>query len=204
MKLSQTDWSVNNSGARMSQESKKHKILKAARELFVVHGYAGTSIGKIAKLAGVNHSLIFHHFNNKDQLWLAVKLEILNKSEQVKPIIPKTTLPLHKFLSQAYRHLLDFYQNHPDIVRLIYWQRLEVSDQQYVRSSNYNDWVIAIKDYQTQKIINPSLRADFVASSIISSACSLGLDKYVLLGSSEDIDDYIEFCIEGFIKMFQA
>ena len=49
------------------------KIVTAASELFVKQGYAATSISQIAKRANVTHSLIFHHYSNKQELWLASK-----------------------------------------------------------------------------------------------------------------------------------
>ena len=49
----------------MSQDkSTKEKILAAAKELFLAHGFAGASMGEIGRQAAVNHSLLFYHFKN--------------------------------------------------------------------------------------------------------------------------------------------
>lgn len=53
--------------------SKKDNILTEALSLFATHGYAHVSLSMIAKQAGVTKSLIFHHFENKEQLWETVK-----------------------------------------------------------------------------------------------------------------------------------
>jgi len=52
---------------KLPEEKTDYKILVSARELFVKHGFSGTSMGKIAMKANVNHSLIFHHFGNKQK-----------------------------------------------------------------------------------------------------------------------------------------
>ncbi|MCH9644220.1 MAG: TetR/AcrR family transcriptional regulator [Gammaproteobacteria bacterium] len=185
------------------EASKKQRILAAARELFVQHGYAGTSMGKIAKLAGINHSLIFHHFGNKEKLWLAVKMEIVAESEKNEAMIPATDLSLRQFLEKSFSNLLNFYKHYPDIVRMIHWQRLEINAEKYVRSKRYDEWVAAIKVYQARGDINSTLRPDFVASSIISAACSISLDGYVLLESQDEEGDYVNFCVESLLRSLQ-
>jgi AcrR family transcriptional regulator len=62
--------------AQPRADKTRRLILKAAIVLFSRHGYAGTKILAIAKKARVNHSLIFHHFENKKSLWVAAKQQI--------------------------------------------------------------------------------------------------------------------------------
>lgn len=52
--------------------SGRERLLTAAAEEFSRHGYAGASIAAIAGRAGVGKSTIFHHFESKDALYLAV------------------------------------------------------------------------------------------------------------------------------------
>ncbi|QOC21517.1 TetR/AcrR family transcriptional regulator [Wenzhouxiangella sp. AB-CW3] len=52
--------------------SGRQRLLTAAAEEFSEHGYAGASIAAIAARAGVGKSTIFHHFESKDALYLAV------------------------------------------------------------------------------------------------------------------------------------
>src|SRR3990167_6437866 len=65
------------------------KILKAARKLFVESGFAGTSMGKIATKANINHSLIFHRFGSKEGLWKAVKQSIVEEANKLSPTLPE-------------------------------------------------------------------------------------------------------------------
>jgi len=43
----------------------------AARELFAVQGFAGTSVRAVATAAGVDAALVHHYFGTKDDLFLA-------------------------------------------------------------------------------------------------------------------------------------
>src|ERR1700722_3798495 len=84
----------------LKAESTPEKILVAARTLFIEHGFAGTSMGLIASKAKVNHSLLFHHFGNKKNLWLAVKEEIVNEGKEIYSILPSLDQPLDRFFKE--------------------------------------------------------------------------------------------------------
>jgi TetR/AcrR family transcriptional regulator len=52
--------------------SSAERILSAAETLFAEQGFDATSMNDIARLAGVSKANIFHHFNSKNELYLAV------------------------------------------------------------------------------------------------------------------------------------
>lgn len=59
-------------GRRGDAAPGRERLLAAAAEEFSQHGYAGASIAAIAARAGVGKSTIFHHFESKEALYLAV------------------------------------------------------------------------------------------------------------------------------------
>lgn len=58
-------------GRRPGGPDTRGAILAAARELFAVHGYRGTTIRGVAGAAGVDPALVHHYFGSKDDLFLA-------------------------------------------------------------------------------------------------------------------------------------
>jgi AcrR family transcriptional regulator len=66
--------------------SKKKVILLAATALFSEKGYEGASIAELSKMTGAAGGTIFHHFRNKEDLFLnilgEIKAEILNSFDQ--------------------------------------------------------------------------------------------------------------------------
>lgn len=58
--------------------SKKDNILLAAQEIFAQHGYAGTTMKMVAEKAGVASGLVFHYFENKENLFMAAGSEIID------------------------------------------------------------------------------------------------------------------------------
>ena len=98
------------------QQDLKGQILDRAEDLFAEHGYAATSIRRIADRAGVNPALVHYYFGNKKALLQSVierSLEPLGKaiaamSEQ------QETSP-----SAIARLLLSMTAEHPNIPRLL-------------------------------------------------------------------------------------
>lgn len=63
--------------------SKKEKILIAAQELFARCGYAGTTMKMVAEQAGVASGLVFHYFDNKENLFMAAGSELIDTMTMV-------------------------------------------------------------------------------------------------------------------------
>ena len=64
-------------------EATQTRILRAAEELFVRHGFDGTRIDAIAEAARSNKRMIYVYFGNKEQLYL----EVLKRNfEKVIPL----------------------------------------------------------------------------------------------------------------------
>ncbi len=64
-------------------KSKKDALLKAAKELFGEYGYVETTFKKISEKAGVALGLLTHHYGNKEKLFLAAGLDVLENFLQV-------------------------------------------------------------------------------------------------------------------------
>ena len=56
------------------------KILQAASALFAQRGYAAVSISDVAQAAGLVKSAIYHHFESKETLFIAVLREVSRQS----------------------------------------------------------------------------------------------------------------------------
>jgi AcrR family transcriptional regulator len=61
-----------NQMATATKPSSRERILEAARELFWVNGYEATSVAEILEKAGVNSGSLYHYFDSKEDLLLAV------------------------------------------------------------------------------------------------------------------------------------
>ncbi len=65
-----------------SEQTSRDKILDAAEALFAKRGYAGVGLSELAEVVGLGKSSLFHHFENKAQLYAAVAARILRRIEE--------------------------------------------------------------------------------------------------------------------------
>src|SRR5215469_16619241 len=59
---------------------KRGAIIDAAAELFLRHGYLGTSMDQIAAQAAVSKPTVYNHFPDKEQLFTEIVLGALDRS----------------------------------------------------------------------------------------------------------------------------
>lgn len=105
--------------------SKKQKILDESLALFATHGFAQVSISMIAKQAGVTKSLIFHHFENKEQLWETVKESFFKRyAENQMNLFESEKEPL-ELIRKSMRYYFEFVKNNPLIPRFFAYAHLE-------------------------------------------------------------------------------
>lgn len=104
----------------------REKIIAAARELFVQHGFAGSSLGDIAKLAKINQSLIHHHFGSKQDLWNVVRDEIYDDyvDDALKFIEQSHDDDAAKMIKSLLSMRFKFLKAHPELARIMAWQSL--------------------------------------------------------------------------------
>lgn len=131
-------------------------ILEASEKQFVEKGYSGTSIGAIAKEAGINQSLIYHYFEDKKALWREVKSHIVQKAlgdDNLKKA------PALQSLDELLDHLVTkrlnlFFQN-KNLVRMLLWQALEEKSENISGTSQewLDSWMQEIASLQKQKKI---------------------------------------------------
>ncbi len=63
--------------------TKKEALLYAAKELFGEYGYAETTFKKVSEKANVALGLLTHHYGNKERLFLAAGMDVLDEFVKV-------------------------------------------------------------------------------------------------------------------------
>jgi TetR/AcrR family transcriptional regulator, regulator of autoinduction and epiphytic fitness len=73
---------ANHNLERSKSAEKSAAILKGAMQEFLKHGYAGSSMDKIAKVAGVSKATVYSHFGDKESLFNAVIQDLVKEKFQ--------------------------------------------------------------------------------------------------------------------------
>ncbi len=160
-----------NKPKRKSGDQTREAILCAARKLFVKRGFGATSLFEIAKDANVNHSLIFHHFGSKQNLWKTVKQSLANQTEQDQLEAVDTEHGLRTFLTKIITERFEFYSKHADMLKMADWQRLEEESDSLMGGTSVSpdSWRDSIILLQQRKEIKPGLDPDGVCLLIMLS-----------------------------------
>ena len=183
----------------------KKKILQTAANLFVKEGFQGISISQIAKKAEINQSLIYHYFKSKEDLWKSVKnyyVETYTSKEQLELNAEKG---LREILKQIVNSRLDFYEQHPEVLRMIGWQRLETTKNKIMGGTYFSpdNWKEVFLELQKQgkikKEVNLEMMILFISSLIMGA---LTEDYKNIFTNKNDRSSYIDLIIETCMQTF--
>jgi TetR/AcrR family transcriptional regulator len=111
-----------------SSASSKDRILEAAGQVFREKGFAGASMQVISRKAGVSKSLLYHHFNSKQELWRAMVEQCFQRSgilERFYSIVSSGDMGSLADFARGEEGLFHFLGRNPGVVRMMNWLDLE-------------------------------------------------------------------------------
>jgi len=144
----------------------RRRLLQAARAEFTAHGIAGARVERIASGANANKAQIYQYYGDKDGLFDAV-LESFTEEAVGAVLIDANDLPAYA------ARLFDYHFDHPDLLRLVTWARLEgrtTPSTQAQRTTSYRRRSEAIKKAQQDGRVNDALSAAHILDLIESLA----------------------------------
>lgn len=111
------DNATHSGPGRPKDPEKRRAILDAAKNLFIQHGYQGTSMDTVASLAGVSKLTVYSHFSDKERLFIEA---VMASCEELLPAPCfefRDDLSLRSMLltiARAFEHLI----NSPESLQL--------------------------------------------------------------------------------------
>src|SRR5215468_4416343 len=113
---------------RAGSEERRRRVLAAARACFGEAGFAGATVGAIARGAGVSNGLLYQFFRGKEHLFEVVLGEIL--ADWVRAMVPRDAAgeSASAALEGMFRRSVEFCRRHPLLPALLRGdQALELS-----------------------------------------------------------------------------
>jgi len=165
-------------------EQKKEQILQAAFKVLLRHGIEGFSLSRVAANADITTSLIFHYFENKHALILALTDKILEQYalfiehhlDQKKELTPAG---FERFVDSLFTHI----QGNSTTVE-----------------GFYACYYMGLRDEAIRKALFSCLEA---VQGILYKNLALFADKgFISLSNAELAIGYIISCASGLFKMF--
>lgn len=180
-----------------AKKDTKSKILKAARKLFVKGGFNGTSMAAIRDLAGVNHALLFYYFKNKENLWDEVRHSIVEDSKIYDKVLPKGDLKAKDFIKGFVENFAKFNVDHPDMLSLLNWQRLEGGKITVGDTPSFKAWIEAFESYQKKGQMKNDFNAPYLIYTILSTLCASEMDNCAFIKGKEGQRDFVKYITES-------
>ena len=103
----------------------KDEILQAATDLFAENGFDAVSVSSIACRAGTSKANVFHHFGNKDALYLAVMRDACARFASAVERLGDHTAGFDERVRGFVRDDLELMRSQPDRAHLILREVLE-------------------------------------------------------------------------------
>ncbi len=111
----------------------REAILAAARDEFAAFGLGGARVERIAERAGVNKKLLYHYFEDKDDLFRAVMEEAYLHIRQAEQALHLTDLPPAEAVRKLTEFTWNYYLAHPEFLTLLNSENLHRA--RHVKSS---------------------------------------------------------------------
>lgn len=196
--------SVNKKRVLDAAKTRK-KILEAAAILFVKNGFDGISISQIAKKAEINQSLIYHYFDSKEDLWKSVKNYYVETYVNKDDLKIDQEKGLKDILRQIVYSRLEFYGKHPEILRMMGWQKLETDKNKLVGGTLFSpdNWKEVFSQLQKEGKIKADINLDMMILFITSLiAGALTEDYKDILNNQKEKERYINLIMESCMQAF--
>ncbi len=122
--------------SKQTREEKEHtskdKILNAAEKIFSEKGFDGARISKIGKAAGVNPSLLYYYYEDKEDILHALMGRAIKETENVLDRnFAKITEVNEKVIDNFIRDIMLFLENKKQILKIMLTELLKGDHQNY-------------------------------------------------------------------------
>jgi AcrR family transcriptional regulator len=113
-------------------EPTPERLLRVSAKLFAKQGLAGTSMREIARETGITQAAIYHHFPNKEALYLeAVRTLYREKMQSLSDVLDLEAPPPEKLRQLVWR-MLELMDADPDF-RHVYYREMMEGDEERLR-----------------------------------------------------------------------
>ncbi|UCD28337.1 MAG: TetR/AcrR family transcriptional regulator [Planctomycetota bacterium] len=168
--------------ARMKAEDRREQLLESAAHCFARYGYRGTTTVKIAAEAGISEPIIYRHFKNKHDLFIAL-IEKVGKNvfQNWQEAMKQAQTPLDKLKIMLYRNPATADPWTQSVYQVLFHAATEVSEPaiQQAILDHYEHYVQSlssiIREAQEADQIRNDVPAEWLAWQIIHAAVGFAM-----------------------------
>lgn len=110
---------------RRNAAQSRERLLRAARDEFAQHGFAGARVDRIVRKASSNPRMIYHYFGSKQGLYIAVLEDALGSLRAQELRLDVEHLDPVEGLVQLFDFMTDHFEANQSLVRLLTNENLQ-------------------------------------------------------------------------------
>ncbi|GEL76496.1 TetR/AcrR family transcriptional regulator [Tenuibacillus multivorans] len=150
----------------------REKIINAAKQLFIEHGYRKTTVSMISMQAGVGYGTAYNHFpNGKDDIFLAVIEEVMDEFYEIanNEYTVSSKEEAYQFIYRNVESLFSLANKHQEILKVFHetiWLSSSIHEKWEDISQRFIIRVGRNVEYAVEKGLarNPDYDPDIVGS----------------------------------------
>ncbi|MCU1644315.1 MAG: putative transcriptional regulator, TetR family [Nocardia sp.] len=162
----------------------KERILAAASTEFAEYGVAGARVDRIAANAQANKRAIYDYFGDKKALFAAVLENLMTE-------LAEAVSPSDGDLGTYAGLLFDYHRAHPEAMRLLLWEALEMGDNpvpdEEARTHHYANKIEAAKATFSPDHPDPNSLM-FFTLGLVGWSLAMPQVRRMMLGPNSDLD----------------
>jgi AcrR family transcriptional regulator len=140
------------------QEGRKHQLIDSALMLFAEKGYENATIKDLAEACGVAPGLVYHYFDSKEDLLLAVFEKHGFVAELERVLLPSFDRPAREVLLEVVQGYHDLLVERESFVRMIVREAMTNPDLEARWTSMCNTGVLTLAKYLDARVAAGELR----------------------------------------------
>ncbi len=182
------------------EKNMEKRILKAAEELFLEQGFAKTTTGQIAKLAGCNQALVHYYYRTKERLFEQVFEEKISYIAGNILAIDAGEGPFEEKIAQMVGAHFDFLVQNPLFVPFIVGELL-ANPERFVpvldKHGHYPQGIFAKLDAEVQKEAARGTIRPIATFDLVTTVMSLNVTPFLALPALRKLTTLPEGTIEA-------
>lgn len=188
---------------REPKEKRINEITMAAMDVFLKKGYEGTTMEAIAQEAGISKGGLYHHFQSKDMILMAVNEKMM---EEMGEIIIKASQfgSVKEGILYYIEKYIRFWIEHPKETSFLFLSLAKILDNQELLSY-YHDYTIDYISFFEEAFTMGIQSGEFIQHNVKTSAITLmaaldGILSYMIFDDSLKLEEIMEHFEEKFIN----
>ena len=183
----------------------KSRLIQAAYELFLKHGYHGTSMREIAARAGLSVAAAYNHFKNKDELFIAVLRQYHPYTRILPALVEVKGDTVEDFLRQGARRMIQVLGQKPGFLRLMLIEIVEFDSRHM--PDLFSEVIPSLMEFSQSVIKRKGSLRPFPLPVLVRSFTGLFVSyyiseilvwKYLPKSMQTDcLDDFVEIYLHG-------